>query len=133
MMERYKSETNPSNFVDQAPATTSLQPSPSPTLNLSPLQTFTANLNLSQTAQTKPTLLYFTAKWCAICESVESQISKQIDLFSSSKTVVFVDLDQFAYLAQSYQVVNPDTWVQLDEQANSTAKWSGNTNAALAP
>jgi len=68
-------------------------------------------------------VLFFNASWCPTCKAtVESLDSAGVP---AGLTVVSVDYDKATDLKKQYGVTVQHTFVQVDEQGNQLAKFSG--------
>ena len=70
-------------------------------------------------------VLFFSASWCPTCQAADGNLSESD--FPNDLTVVTVDYDENTDLRQQYGVTVQHTFVQVDEQGNELAKWTGST------
>jgi thiol-disulfide isomerase/thioredoxin len=68
-------------------------------------------------------VLFFNASWCPTCQATVKSL--EADGTPAGLTVVSVDFDAATDLRQQYGVTVQHTFVQVDEQGNEVAKFTG--------
>ena len=68
-------------------------------------------------------VLFFNASWCPTCKATVESLDA--DGVPAGLTVVSVDYDAATDLKKQYGVTVQHTFVQVDEQGNQLAKFSG--------
>lgn len=68
-------------------------------------------------------VLFFNASWCPTCKATVESLDA--DGVPAGLTVVSVDFDAATDLRQDYGVTVQHTFVQVDEQGNEVAKFTG--------
>ncbi len=68
-------------------------------------------------------VLYFNASWCPTCNLNDKKLSS-MDI-PEDMVILKVDYDSALELRQKYGITNQDTFVQVDEDGNEVAKWTG--------
>lgn len=89
-------------------------------------------LNYSSDAATqaisegKKPVLFFHASWCPTCRALENELqSGGLEELSSDIVLIKTDYDTELELRQKYGITIQHTLVQVDEQGNEVAKWTG--------
>ncbi|CAB4962240.1 MAG: thioredoxin [Actinobacteria bacterium] len=75
-------------------------------------------------------VLFFNAAWCSTCKQARDNITADLSTIPAGLTIVTVDYDSAGELKQKYGVTIQHTYVQIDEDGNPLAKWSGSVTAA---
>jgi thiol-disulfide isomerase/thioredoxin len=73
-------------------------------------------------------VLFFNASWCSTCQ--QAQRNLEASGVPDGLTVVKVDYDSASDLRQKYGVTIQHTFVQIDEEGNQVAKWTGSSDGA---
>jgi len=69
------------------------------------------------------------ANWCSTCKIARDNIESNLNSIPSDLTIVVVDFDKENDLRKKYGVTIQHTFVQIDENGNELAKWSGSITA----
>ena len=75
-------------------------------------------------------VLSFYAPWCPTCRSLEGNIEENMNDIPSNLTIVKVDYDSETALKKKYGVTRQHTLVQVDQQGNKIALWTGGNTLA---
>ena len=67
---------------------------------------------------------FFHASWCPICQGVDREINADMSKIPSGVTLIKTDFDSQTDLRQKYGVTVQYTFVQVDQDGNSTNKFS---------
>ena len=70
-------------------------------------------------------VLFFHAGWCPTCRAVDTDIMNKVDTIPDGLTIVKVDYDRSQELKSRYGVTTQHTFVQIDNQGNKIASWTG--------
>jgi thioredoxin 1 len=70
-------------------------------------------------------VLFFHASWCSTCKALASDISDNESEIPAGLTIARVDFDEETDLKKQYGVTVQHTLVQIDEDGNEIARWSG--------
>jgi thiol-disulfide isomerase/thioredoxin len=70
------------------------------------------------------TVLFFYASWCPTCRSAREEFNKRQSEFKNIN-IILVDYDNSKDLQKKYGVTYQHTFVQIDENGESLAKWNG--------
>ena len=75
----------------------------------------------------KPAFVYFTASWCAPCQSMKSTTwaDRSVDAALRDYVPVKVDIDEHPDLAQKYNVTEVPTFFVTDSTGKVLSTWSG--------
>jgi thiol-disulfide isomerase/thioredoxin len=73
-------------------------------------------------------VLFFNASWCPTCQ--EAQRNLEASGVPEGLTVVKVDYDSSSDLRKKYGVTIQHTFVQIDEEGNKVAKWTGSSDGS---
>lgn len=76
-------------------------------------------------AQEGNVVLFFRASWCPTCRAVEADIQKNKNAIPAGLSILDVNYDTSTALRQQYGVTYQHTFVQVDENGEMIAKWSG--------
>lgn len=120
-------------------ATASASPAPSASPSTSPSATaevmaagayLTRAEYQSQMAERAGTkvVYFFHASWCPTCRATEKAIDE--DGIPAGLTVVKVDFDSETDLRTTYGITQQHTFVQVDEDGDELAKWTGSITGA---
>jgi thioredoxin 1 len=82
---------------------------------------------MAQRAGTK-VVYFFHAPWCPTCRATEKAIDE--DGIPAGLTVVKVDFDSETDLRKTYGITQQHTFVQVDEDGDELAKWTGSITGA---
>lgn len=82
---------------------------------------------MAQRAGTK-VVYFFHASWCPTCRATEKAIDE--DGIPAGLTVVKVDFDSETDLRKTYGITQQHTFVQVDEDGDELAKWTGSISGA---
>lgn len=82
---------------------------------------------MAQRAGTK-VVYFFHAPWCPTCRATEKAIEE--DGIPAGLTVVKVDFDSETDLRKTYGITQQHTFVQVDEDGDELAKWTGTISGA---
>lgn len=74
-------------------------------------------------------VLFFNANWCSTCKIARDNIESNLNSIPSDLTIVVVDFDKENDLRKKYGVTIQHTFIQIDENGNELAKWSGSVTA----
>jgi len=74
------------------------------------------------------TLIFFHAKWCPTCRSLDSDITTNVGQIPADLVILKADYDKENTLRQKYGVTTQHTLVQVDADGNLIAKWTGSPN-----
>jgi thioredoxin 1 len=74
-------------------------------------------------------VLFFNANWCATCKVARDNIESNLDSIPSNLVIVVVDFDSETDLRKKYGVTIQHTFVQIDQNGEQLAKWSGSVTA----
>jgi thioredoxin 1 len=74
-------------------------------------------------------VLFFNASWCPTCKRTVKNLEADPAAIPSDLTIVSVDYDSSGDLKQQYGVTYQHTFVQVDENGEQLAKWSGSETA----
>ena len=74
-------------------------------------------------------VLFFNANWCSTCKIARDNIESNLNSIPSNLTIVVVDFDKETDLRKKYGVTIQHSFVQIDENGNELAKWSGSVTA----
>lgn len=74
-------------------------------------------------------VLFFNANWCSTCKIARDNIESNLDSIPSKLVIVVVDFDKETELRKRYGVTIQHTFIQIDENRNPLAKWSGSVTA----
>lgn len=74
-------------------------------------------------------VLFFNAQWCSTCKQARDNITSDLSTIPAGLTIVTVDYDSAGELKQRYGVTVQHTFVQIGEDGNALAKWSGSVTA----
>lgn len=97
------------------------------------LEPFIDFQNLEQAkmiAQEAPTVLFFYASWCPTCRSAREEFIKR-DSELKKINIIIVDYDNSKELQNKYGVTYQHTFVQIDKNGESIAKWNGGATDKL--
>lgn len=120
-----------------APASSTPSASASPSTNPSATgETMAAGAYLtkaeyeSQVAQRAGTTVvyFFHASWCPTCRATEKAIEE--DGIPAGLTVVKIDFDSETDLRKTYGITQQHTFVQVNEDGDELAKWTGTISGA---
>lgn len=75
-------------------------------------------------------VLDFSAPWCPSCRNFEKNVKAKLDAIPSDLTIVKVDYDSNAEMRAKYGVRVQHTFVQIDNQGNKIALWTGGNDLA---
>lgn len=78
-------------------------------------------------AKDAKTVLFFHAKWCPSCKSLDANLTKSVP---AGVNVVKVDFDEAKDLKKKYAVTQQHTFVQVDGEGKQLHKWSGAKDGA---
>ena len=70
-------------------------------------------------------VLFFHASWCPTCRALDNDINEHLKDIPGGLSIVKVDYDSHQSLRQQYGVTRQHTLVQVDNQSNKLALWSG--------
>ncbi|MCB9805784.1 thioredoxin family protein [Candidatus Nomurabacteria bacterium] len=70
-------------------------------------------------------VLFFHATWCPTCKALNNAIESHISEIPSDVTILKVDYDSNIALRQKYGVTVQHTLVQVDNNGEMIAKWTG--------
>ena len=76
-------------------------------------------------AQEGEVVLFFKASWCPTCRALDSDIRDNLSSIPEGVHILEVDYDEYTELRQKYGVTYQHTLVQVDQEGNQVAKWSG--------
>lgn len=82
---------------------------------------------MAERAGTK-VVYFFHASWCPTCRATEKAIEE--DGIPAGLTVVKVDFDSETDLRKTYGITQQHTFVQVDEDGDELAKWTGSITGA---
>lgn len=82
---------------------------------------------MAERAGTK-VVYFFHASWCPTCRATEKAIDE--DGIPAGLTVVKVDFDSETDLRKTYGITQQHTFVQVDEDGDELAKWTGSISGA---
>ena len=82
---------------------------------------------MAERAGTK-VVYFFHASWCPTCRATEKAIEE--DGIPAGLTVVKVDFDSETDLRTTYGITQQHTFVQVDEDGDELAKWTGSITGA---
>ena len=82
---------------------------------------------MAERAGTK-VVYFFPASWCPTCRATEKAIDE--DGIPAGLTVVKVDFDSETDLRKTYGITQQHTFVQVDEDGEELAKWTGSISGA---
>lgn len=82
---------------------------------------------MAQRAGTK-VVYFFHASWCPTCRATEKAIEE--DGIPAGLTLVKVDFDSETDLRKTYGITQQHTFVQVDEDGDELAKWTGTISGA---
>jgi thiol-disulfide isomerase/thioredoxin len=73
------------------------------------------------------TVLFFHAKWCPTCNSLDDSIEEALQNgdYPDDLTVLKIDYDTNQELKERYMVNHQHTLVQVDDEGDSLKKWNG--------
>lgn len=80
-------------------------------------------------AKDQKRILFFSASWCPSCRA-SAKVLKAASLPTDVK-IFEVDYDNSSDLKKKYGVVRQDSFVQVDQDGNKIAEWSGNAKNIL--
>lgn len=86
-----------------------------------------ATYKKSGAAKDAKTVLFFHAKWCPSCKSLDANLTKSVP---AGLNVVKVDFDEAKDLKKKYSVTQQHTFVQVDGEGKQLHKWSGAKDGA---
>ena len=75
-------------------------------------------------------VLDFYAPWCPSCRALEGNIKANLNEIPSDLTILKVDYDSESDLKRQYGVTRQHTLVQVDQQGNKIALWTGGNTLA---
>lgn len=78
-------------------------------------------------AQEGKKVLFFKASWCPSCNSLDKDIMANINAIPGGVSILKVDYDKEKDLKKKYGITYQHTFVQVDENGNEVAKWSGSS------
>lgn len=67
---------------------------------------------------------YFHASWCPSCKAIDEEIKADAAKIPAGVVLIQTDFDSETELRQKYGVTYQHTFVQVDNNGNSVAKWS---------
>jgi thiol-disulfide isomerase/thioredoxin len=70
-------------------------------------------------------VLFFRASWCPTCRILDADLRANEANIPAGVTILDVDYDNSTALKQRYGVTYQHTLVQVDDEGNQIAKWSG--------
>lgn len=82
------------------------------------------NKDSSKYADSKK-VYFFHASWCHICQEIDKAISADASKVPSGVTIIKTNFDNSTELRKKYGVTTQHTFVQVDNDGNETAQWSG--------
>jgi thiol-disulfide isomerase/thioredoxin len=74
-------------------------------------------------------VLFFAASWCPTCRRADANLTGDPASIPPGLTIVKTDYDSQTELKQRYGVTVQHTFVQVDEQGEALAKWTGSETA----
>jgi len=74
------------------------------------------------------TILFFHATWCPTCRGLDTDIRGNLESIPSDVTILKTDYDLQIDLRQKYGVTVQHTLVQVDNNGNLIAKWTGSSS-----
>jgi thiol-disulfide isomerase/thioredoxin len=74
-------------------------------------------------------VLFFAASWCPTCRRADANLTGDPASIPAGLTIVKTDYDSQTELKQRYGVTVQHTFVQVDEQGEALAKWTGSETA----
>jgi thiol-disulfide isomerase/thioredoxin len=74
-------------------------------------------------------VLFFAASWCHTCKEATENLEADPAAIPSGLAIVRVDYDDSDELKQKYGVTTQHTFVQVDEDGQELAKWTGSVTA----
>jgi thioredoxin 1 len=74
-------------------------------------------------------VLFFAASWCPTCREADANLTADPAAIPAGLTIVKTDYDSETELRQRYGVTVQHTFVQVDEQGEALAKWTGSSTA----
>lgn len=75
-------------------------------------------------------VLFFHASWCSTCKALDKDILLNVSKIPTGVTIAQVDFDEETDLKKKYSVTLQHTLVQIDNNGNEIAKWSGSRDLA---
>lgn len=81
--------------------------------------------NLFEAAKGKKRILYFHADWCSTCRPLDRELQAMMDKIPQDVVIFKTNYDREISLKQIYAITYQHTFVQVDEQGNVVARWSG--------
>lgn len=87
------------------------------------------NSNLAKYADSKK-VYFFHASWCPSCKALDKDISQNVSDIPAGVTIAQVDFDKETDLKEKYGVTMQHTLVQIDDDGNEIAQWSGGRDLA---
>lgn len=70
-------------------------------------------------------VLFFRASWCPSCRALDADIKVNLGRIPENVLILDVDYDKYKDLKREYGVTYQHTLVQVDENGQIIAKWSG--------
>jgi hypothetical protein len=78
-----------------------------------------------------PTVYFFAASWCPICNAAMKDIRVHYRDLTTGATLVLVNYDTATALKTRYGVTSQHTFIQIDPTGKPIAVWSGTETVAL--
>jgi thiol-disulfide isomerase/thioredoxin len=78
-----------------------------------------------QNAHDGDVVLFFKADWCPTCIALDKSIIDQSNDIPEHVTILEIDYDNATELRKKYGVTTQHTLVQVDENGEMIAKWTG--------
>lgn len=79
-------------------------------------------------ATTGKMVLFFHADWCPFCRSLDQNLQSNLENIPEGISILKVDYDTSQDLRVKYGVTTQHTFVQVDENGNEIAQWTGSSN-----
>jgi thioredoxin 1 len=118
---------NPTLTIESTPRTDSQTPAQNDNQRLGYIQTSSDEID---TVDTEKRVLFFHASWCSTCRLLSQDIESNAALIPENLTIMNVDFDDETDLRRKYGVRIQHTLVQIDENGDEIAKWSGSPDLA---
>jgi thiol-disulfide isomerase/thioredoxin len=75
-------------------------------------------------------VIFFAASWCPSCRALDNSIVQSQSDIPSDVTNLKADYDSETELRRTYGVTTQHTLVQVDQEGNEVAQWSGGSTLA---
>lgn len=83
-----------------------------------------------ESVETGKTVLFFRRPSCETCRALDANIKKLISSIPKGITILAVDMESNADLAQNYNVTEGNTLIQVDRTGRVVASWIGDATLA---